>query len=271
MITASIVIYNTFEKYLQKIVACIINRAVDTVYVIDNNSTDHLRNIFENRSEKIIYIHGQGNVGYGVAHNIALRDAIQKGAKYHFVLNADIEFTDGTLETLISFMNEQPGVGLVTPKVLYPDGKLQYCCKLLPVPIDLIFRRFFFASQKESKRNKRYELRNLDYSMVHFDIPVLSGCFLLVRVSILEQVGLFDERFFLYMEDVDFCRRVQTVTQSAFLPSATIIHYHERGSYKTFGLLKQHFLSAIKYFNKWGWFYDKNRVQINNKILKKLQ
>jgi GT2 family glycosyltransferase len=195
-----------------------------------------------------------------------MQKAIQQGATYHLVLNPDIEFSEGTLEKLVGFMDDHLNVGLVQPKILYPNGNIQYLCKLLPTPFDLIFRRFLPSLCLNSERTKRYELHNMDYSSVHFDIPTLSGCFLFFRADTLKQAGLFDERFFLYMEDVDLSRRIQDVAQTAFYPLVTIVHTYEKGSYKNYKLLWYHLVSAFKYFNKWGWFFDRSKAKINSKI-----
>jgi hypothetical protein len=270
MLTASVVIYNSSKKDIQTVVTCIENSIVSTIYVVDNASNDNLKEFVLGLSEKIVYIQGQGNVGYGAANNIAIRKAIQLGAKYHLVLNPDVTFTEGTLESLATFMDEHPNVGLVQPKAFYPNGDIQYLCKLLPSPADLIFRRFLYRTQVNNERTKQYELQGIDRSSVHFDIPFVSGCFLFLRIDILKQLGLFDERFFLYMEDVDLCHRMHSVGQIAFYPSATIVHSYGKGSYKRSGLFWHHIVSAIKYFNKWGWFSNKSRNEINNKLLKNI-
>ena len=267
MITASIVIYNSAKKDLQTVVNCAANSMINTIYIVDNAPNDELKEFVKNLSEKIIYIQGQGNIGYGAAHNLAIEQAIQQNAKYHFILNPDIEFSKDVIEKLTIFMEEQSNVGLVMPKVFYPDGNIQYLCKLLPTPFDLIFRRFLFFLPGKNKRKEKYELRNLDYSKIHFDIPSLSGCFMMFRIDVLKQIGGFDERFFMYMEDVDLCRRVHDVAQTAFFPFVSIIHHYEKGSYKSFKLLKYHICSAFKYFNKWGWFFDREKLKINKKML----
>jgi len=271
MLTASVVAYNTQKTYLQKVIACLENSLVDKIFVVDNASNTDLKAFVQGLSEKITYIQGQGNVGYGAANNIAIREAMKLGAKYHLVLNPDVEFAEGTLEMLTTFMDEHPDVGVVQPKALYPNGNTQYLCKLLPTPTDLIFRRFLSRTQTNNKRTKQYELHSKDRSLTHFDIPFLSGCFLFLRIDTLQQIGLFDERFFLYLEDVDLSRRIQHFARTAFYPSTTITHTYGKGSYKKTYLLLQHITSAVKYFNKWGWFSDKSRDEINQRMLKNIK
>lgn len=91
---------------------------------------------------KIIYIFNNANLGFGKGHNIALRKSIEENISYHLVLNPDVYFEEGVLEELYNFMEENQDVGLVMPKVLYSDGRLQHLCKLLPTPFDLFGRRF---------------------------------------------------------------------------------------------------------------------------------
>jgi len=98
-------------------------------------------------------------------------------------------------------------------------------------------------------------------------VPFLSGCFMLLRTEALQKVGLFDERFFLYFEDTDLSRRIHQQFRTVFFPDATIQHIHERKSYKEFKQLWYHIKSSIYYFNKWGWFIDRERDTVNRNIL----
>jgi hypothetical protein len=161
-------------------------------------------------------------------------------------------------------MDAKPDVGLLMPRVLYPDGSLQHLCRLLPSPVDLVLRRFGSGPFRWlfDKRMSRYDMRRFDYLRPGY-VPVLSGCFMFCRRSVLELIGGFDERFFLYMEDTDLCRRVGDNARLLFWPGTTVIHSHGQGSYKHFSLLCLHIRAAIKYFNKWGWFYDPVRDRRN--------
>jgi GT2 family glycosyltransferase len=169
-------------------------------------------------------------------------------------------------------MENNKDVGLVMPKVLYPDGNIQYLCKLLPTPLDLFGRRFLnFCPFKKivEKRNEVYELRFTGYDKI-MEVPYLSGCFMFIRTEVLKKVGLFDERFFMYLEDTDLSRRTHRVAKTIYYPYVHIYHEYGKGSYKSLKLLYYHIKSAIKYFNKYGWFFDKERQEINKRILKKL-
>ena len=153
------------------------------------------------------------------------------------------------------------------PKVLYPDGRLQPLCKLLPSPKTLIQRRFLnFHKSSLEKENYRYELRFSGYDKI-MDVPFLSGCFMFLRTEVLKKVGLFDEQFFLYTEDTDLSRRIHKYYRTVYYPKATIYHYHQRGSYRNPWLMWCNIKSAIRYFNKWGWTNDREREYFNQRTM----
>lgn len=269
-INVSIVLYKTPEKQLANVIeSCLKSIYVSKIFLIDNSPTDKLKNIVQ-KDEKVIYIFTGKNLGYGKAHNIALKQSISEKIPYHLVLNPDIYFEPYVLEELYNFMEKNKDVGLVMPKVCSPDGSLQYLCKLLPTPLDLIGRRFLnWGPLKRwvERRNEIYELRFTKYNRI-MEVPFLSGCFMFIRTKILQEVGLFDERFFLYCDDLDLSRRIHKFSKTVFYPYCTVTHEWGRGSYKKLNLLLYHIRDAIAYFNKWGWFMDKERKEINGRILK---
>lgn len=103
------------------------------------------------------------------------------------------------------------------------------------------------------------------------EVPILSGCFMFVRMDVIGKVGLFDERFFMYSEDVDLCRRIGEISKTVFYPNVAVFHEYEKGSYKNKKLLKYHIRSTIKYFNKWGWIFDRKRADANKKCLNQIK
>jgi GT2 family glycosyltransferase len=268
----SIVLYHNREEQIKKAIESVLNTDLNiTLYLVDNSSTNSLREL-ERIDKRIVYIFNNSNLGFGKAHNIALKKSIEKNIPYHLVLNPDVYFEKGVLEELYDFMENNKDVGLVMPKVLYPNGNIQYLCKLLPTPLDLFGRRFLnFGPFKKivEKRNEVYELRFTGYDKI-MEVPYLSGCFMFIRVEVLKKVGLFDERFFMYLEDTDLSRRIHKVAKTVYYPYVHIYHGYGKGSYKSLKLLYYHIKSAIKYFNKYGWFLDKEREEINRKILEKL-
>ena len=113
-------------------------------------------------------------------------------------------------------------------------------------------------------------MRNFSYDAI-MDVPYLSGCCMFLRTEALKKVGLFDERFFLYPEDIDLTRRIHKHYRTVFYPYVSVIHQHERSSYKSLKMMRIHVQNMIKYFNKWGWIWDKERKTINKKILKQIE
>jgi len=271
-INVSIVLFRNDKDLVKKaIYSCINSILINKLYLIDNSPTEAL-SCLANLDSRIIYIFNNANLGYGKAHNIALRKSIEENVPYHLVLNPDVYFESGVLEELYKFMETHKDVGLVMPKVLYPNENIQYLCKLLPTPLDLFGRRFLnFGPFKKivEKRNEIYELRFTGYDKI-MEVPYLSGCFMFIRTEVLKNVGLFDERFFMYLEDTDLSRRIHRVAKTIYYPYVHVYHEYGKGSYKSLKLLYYHIKSAIKYFNKYGWFFDKERKEINKRILKKL-
>jgi GT2 family glycosyltransferase len=269
MITSSIVLYKTNRNELSRIIECTTASIIDVIYVIDNSPTNELESFIGGLSGKIVYIFNTKNIGYGGGHNIALKKAMATGADYHIVLNPDIYFKPEIIEILADYMNRNNEVGAVMPMIKYPDGETQYLCKLQPTPFDLFGRRFlpdFFTE----KRNNHYELRHSSYDKL-MNIPCLSGCFMFLRVGILKETGIFDDNFFMYCEDFDFYRRIHAKYKTMFYPDVTVVHAHQQGSYISKKLLLMHIKSAFRYFNKWGWFFDKGRRAANRKILAEIK
>ena len=267
MITASIVSYHHKMDEIRKVMDCVLASPVDKLFIIDNSSNDRLRELGE-ISERVRYIHSV-NRGYGAGHNIAIRESMDLGAVYHVVVNPDIYFADGVLEELISYMDEHKDVGQIMPKVYYPNGDLQYICKLIPTPLDLIFKRFFPSSITE-RRMYKFQLRFTGYNRI-MNVPYLSGCFMLFRMSALQDIGLFDERFFMYPEDIDITRRMHEKYKTIFFPKVSIIHAHAAASKVNIRMLKVHILNMVRYFNKWGWILDSKRRKLNKQVMRELQ
>jgi hypothetical protein len=269
MITASVVLFNTPKKQVDSVLESVLKSgAVDLLYVIDNSPNDKWR-IVEKKSPVIRYIHNE-NSGYGESHNLAIKDSAENGARYHIVLNPDVRFESDCIPRLKKFMDENPDASYVLPKVIYPDGRIQFLCKLLPTPADLILRRFLPATKWSGKKNDRYVLKNSGYDRI-MNPPCLSGCFMFLRIQTLtENEIFFDEKFFMYFEDFDLIRRLHRISRTIFFPEVTIVHDHAKESYRNPRLLFAHIKSAFRYFNKYGWFFDRERKQMNKKILEEI-
>lgn len=264
LVTASIVLYNHKRDDVINLFDILASDPVLSEWVVVNNGgAEEACAAAVSLGGKCL--HPGKNLGFGAAHNLALHSLSNTSASYHLILNPDIRLEKGTLSELASVMDVSPEVGILMPRVLYPDGSTQYLCKLLPTPLDLILRRFGHGPWHRlfEDRINQYDMKLFDYSRPVY-VPVLSGCFMFTRRSVLESIGGFDERFFLYMEDIDLCRRMSSVSRLLFWPGNTITHSHAQGSYKHRHLLYLHIRAAIAYFNKWGWFHDPARRIQNN-------
>jgi GT2 family glycosyltransferase len=262
-LTVSIVAYKTDPRELEQAIGCsdCSNRRVQVI-VVDNSPTKDLEPVCRLRAK---YIYTGKNVGFGAGHNIALKYA--SSSPYHLILNPDVQFCAGVLHELLAFMDMNDSVGLVMPRVHYPDGSPQNLCKRLPSPFDIMARRLFPGALQRFFGNRlaAFELRDIDPNRI-LSVPYLSGCFMLIRRKTLEEIGGFDERFFMYFEDLDLTRRIHQRYETVYYPSVSIVHRHEKGSYKSMRLLYHGIESAIRYFNKWGWINDPERNSINNSI-----
>jgi len=261
-ITCSIIVYKTEEKMLRRAAQSFLNNSLKVkLYIVDNSPDNRLKNVLS--GPNIEYIFNKGNCGFGAAHNQIIDKVLGK-SKYHLIMNPDIYFEQNSIQKLFDYMELYTDVGCVMPKVLYPDGSIQYLCRLLPNPLTLFMRRFFVSKIKSlsGKINYRYEMRFSGYGRV-MDVPYISGAFMFLRNEAIGKAGKFDQRFFMYLEDVDFSRRINKYFRNVYLPDVTIYHEHGRDSYRQNSLLKHHIISAIKYFNKWGWFFDQGRLSIN--------
>lgn len=176
-ISASIVLYHNEKEQVTKAIKSFLDTTLKVkLYLVDNSLNDNLKEL-ESIDDRIEYIFNNANLGYGTAHNIAIKKSIKEDTPYHIVLNPDIYFESNVLSTLYQYMEDNKGVGNVMPKVLYPDGDTQHLCKLLPTPVDLIFRRFISLKNWKEKRNDKYELKFNGYDKI-MNVPSLSGCFM---------------------------------------------------------------------------------------------
>jgi len=264
-IIASLVLYKHVYKDVEKTLFALLNEeSIDKVCIVDNgNHCDWVKDLAH---PKIEFIPLAKNRGFGSGHN-AVFNQYRKRCEYVLICNPDISFTRGQVDELYHYCQRRQ-CGLAIPKVVYPDGSLQHGCKLLPTPWQLFMRRF--GASFSRGMNHSYELQQANYNTGFF-APSLSGCFMLISSEALNAIGGFDERYFLYMEDVDLSRRVCTTNLPVeYCPSSTVVHESQRRSYRDFTFLLYHITSAIKYFNKWGWLIDKEREALNSRCLSAL-
>ena len=225
------------------------------VIVVDNSSSDGTIEYLKNQSIKAIY--SDINLGYGQAANLGAAEA---SGKYLFILNPDTVFGPITLAELYRFAESGEDIGLVSPLLLHTDGSLQVTSRKLPERLDFFLGRgsplFKLGLTDESAAG---------YIMPHGDkpleIPTVSATALLINRGLFNKIGGFDRRYFLYLEDIDLCRRVaEAGLKVILLPTVTITHSWRGSSRKRpFFAIYHHHRSVWKYFRKYypgEWIYN---------------
>lgn len=239
------------------------------IYLLDNCEKEWLLEHVNSSqspfdSKKVRYMAMPENMGYGRAHNIALRESAYYKTEVHLVMNSDIRVSAEDIDAMHDFIMTHPPVGQLMPRVVNPNGKQQYLAKRLPSPID-VFGRRFLPVWMMARRNKRYELRDMNLERP-VNAPYLSGCFMMLRTQAAVEAGLFDERYFMYPEDIDLTRTIHRHYLTLYYPQWTIVHAHARDSYKNKRMLRIHIRNMCLYFNKWGWLFDKERKLFNAQL-----
>ena len=266
MLNISIVLYHPrWEQEVLPLVEELLRiNNLGKIYLLDNSEEKANSQKLIANSPKLRYIYCDANLGYGRAHNIALRESAYYQTDLHLVMNSDIRVKAEDIDAMHDWMMHHPEVGQLMPRVINPDGTQQYLAKRLPSPMDVFGRRFLPAKMM-ARRNLKYELRDLDLTRPQ-NAPYLSGCFMLLRTAAAVEAGLFDERYFMYPEDIDLTRTIHRNWLTLYYPEWTIVHAHARESYNNLRMLWVHISNLCRYFNKWGWFFDSERDLYNRQM-----
>jgi len=226
------------------------------VIVIDNNSKvcpwERIKSI---GIQDLKFIANKKNLGLSKAVNQGIK---LSSGKYILILNPDIRVKKGALEKMIGFLEENPKVGLIGPKLVYADESIQYSARRYPCFLDLFLNRSVFKKTKWAQnRLNRYFLKDKDLTKP-CPVPWVLGAALMVRKEAIKEVGLMDERFFLYFEDVDWAYRFwQKGWEVWYFPYAEMVHFYQRLSDKGSIILSLfsplfwiHLSSAFKFYCK---------------------
>ncbi|MEZ9665813.1 glycosyltransferase [Vibrio cyclitrophicus] len=269
MISVSIVTYyNTLDQISECVNSFISSSLISKIIICDNSENPSLnQSLVSSINDKLLYVSNPSNTGYGAGHNLAF--SMSGDSLYHVVMNLDVGVNKDVFEKLSQFMSENSDVVHIMPKVLNTDGSIQRLCKMLPTPMNLIGRRFIRNRGFAASLDEKYTLFNYNYDFI-LDCPYLSGCFMFLRRSAFVSVDGFDESFFMYPEDIDLSRRLHEVGRTICYPYVSITHEHGQASYKSINMLFIHIQGIVKYFNKWGWFFDKKRKVFNQSLESKL-
>ena len=245
MITASVVLFNENLEILKKTVDSFLKTPLEKkLFLIDNSPKNRLEKYFKH--PEIEYLFVGKNIGFGKAHNLVI-DKLK--ANFHLILNPDVTFSSDVILALITELSKSTDVSFITPKVLFPNKENQYVCRKHPTFFNLINRKSKFLKNQTIKN----EYRNQDLERSFYP-EFIHGCFMLFKTADFKYLGGFDERYFLYMEDADICRRIDKIEKKIlFFPNVEITHQLQKGSSKSMKLFIYHLSSAFKYFLKWGF------------------
>ncbi|MBI2252241.1 MAG: glycosyltransferase family 2 protein [Armatimonadetes bacterium] len=233
------------------------------IFVVDNNSQDGSINLIKEKFHEVNLIENKENLGFSKANNQALR--ISKG-EFILILNPDTFIFKGTIKKLINFIKINTHAGMVGPKIINQDGTLQLACRRsIPNP-KVVFLKVLGLDKIFPKNPKlsQYNLTYLDENEIA-KVEAVSGSCMLIRRKALEEVGLFDEDYFLYAEDLDWCYRfIKKGWEIYYYPSVKILHYKKVSSEK------RRILSILNFYQAMYIFYRKhflNKIFIFNWLI----
>lgn len=248
-ISASIVVYNSPEDAIKTVETVLCNtKDMDfDLYVIDNNSPEKIGEKLRAQFPQPNYILLKENLGFGKGHNQVL-DKIH--SKYHFIINPDIVINQNTVKALCDFMDSHPDCAICCPKVLNPDGTVQYIAKRRPTLSALLARRIHKGPFK--KIEEKYLAKEMDHDQ-SFEVEFCTGCFSVVRTDVFKKIQGFDPQYFLYFEDADITMEAKKHGKAYYTPSATVIHMWHRETAKSFKPFMLQLKSMFIYMKKWGY------------------
>jgi hypothetical protein len=223
-------------------------RVETEIWVIDNLCRDETRSVASSFPE-VNLVTNRERYGFCRNNNIGI---LNSTGRYVMLLNPDTEVFPGTLDVMVDFMDNHPTVGACGPKVLNPDGSLQWSCRYFPTPHAVISRGTPLRNLSPFKCwHEEYIMADWKHDELRAVDWVLGAC-LLVRRRTIAEVGLLDERFKKYYEDIDWCYRMkQTGWNICYVPHARIMHHYQRAS--AMGINRNtwlHVQSILRYFVK---------------------
>ncbi|MBI5731745.1 MAG: glycosyltransferase family 2 protein [Candidatus Magasanikbacteria bacterium] len=230
------------------------------VAVIDNTPADGAWLMLKNNFPEVRYLPQDENLGFGRAQNVGLK-AVE--AKYYFILNPDTIFppSERVIPRLYDFLETHPAIGMIGPKLLNTDGGLQYSCYRFPSFFIPLYRRSALGQRPgNKKRIDEYLMKDFSHEEAR-PVDWLMGSAMFARGQALKEAGFFDERYFMYFEDCDLCRRFWEAHWPVYyVPQIKITHRHGKGSAIVPGfwksmlknsLTRAHIASWLKYVWKW--------------------
>jgi GT2 family glycosyltransferase len=219
------------------------------VIVVDNASEDRSAEMVRDEFPEFILIHSHVNLGFTGGHNLAIENA--KG-RHVALLNSDTVVHPGAIATVVKYMDAHPEAGIIGPKLLNPDGTLQLSCRRFPNPVAAAFRNTWLGRLfPNNKYTREYLMQDFEHDQVR-EVDWVSGAAMFIRGEVIEKVGALDDRYFMYCEDVDLCKRAwKTGWKVVYFPDAVITHAIGRSSDKAPNrMIAQFHRSMLRYYTK---------------------
>ncbi len=225
------------------------------IIVVDNNSEDNIQQFLESQFPDVRFISSSTNLGMGGGNNLGIREA---RGDYILILNPDIFVYDNAIIKLLDHLKANPDIGLIAPRLLNGDKTLQYTAYRWHRFFTPIVRRTFFGKISFGKRElSRFLITDWDHLDIR-EVDWIQGSCILLPKKVFDEVGLFDDKFFMYFEDTDLCRRIKKHNyKNVYYADAEVIHLHSRQSgggvlQVVFNrLTRTHIISWFKYLWKW--------------------
>lgn len=249
-----IINYNTKDKCLV-CVDSILKHGIaksENIFVVDNHSPDGSGQELKEQLKGVNVVLSDINGGYSAGINLAMRECDHE---YVLVLNPDTVFIENKIDDVLQKMSDDKRIGVVGLNLVSPDGTLQYSARRNYTLLDILIRRSFLKNTKYGKRRSDRHLMKSLMDNPYLEPDWVMGTGMVIRKEAYLDVGGFDERYFLYFEDVDFCRSLWLHNwKVGCLTSAKLIHEHNRESAKGIASSagKHHLRSMIKYWRKFG-------------------
>lgn len=238
------------------------------VTVVDNNSQDNTQQLVKNFSF-VKFIRSAENIGFAAANNIAIKST---RARQYLLLNSDTEITaNSNLDKLINFLSKNPKIGVLTPRLSLSTGKLDMAChRGEPTLSASLF--YFLNLDKVFPSSKLFGAYHLTYKNLNeiHTIDACSGACLLIKKDVIDTIGLLDERFFMYAEDLDWCKRTRDAGYLiVYHPGGNVIHHKYKSGIKTTSqkIAKK---TRIHFYETMLQYYDKHHAKSNFGFLRVL-
>ncbi len=239
-VSASIVVYNEKKDILKRVIDSFLDLNFDKELIIVDNSPKTTLKEFCSSFNNIKYIFVNKNIGFGAGHNLAFKNfSIQ--SDIHLIINPDIYFCKNEIDDLIKWFYISSDISLATSQVLNTDDSIQNIVRNIPTPISLIKRKLYID----------YDEINIKLNQI-IDIPFAHGCFLVFKTEVYKKLNGFDEKYFMYMEDVDIFIRAKKFGRTVINTNYKIYHKYRKGSSKSLKLFFYHLISMCKFFLKYN-------------------